>query len=78
MFGPMEPHQAREYLTTRMGRALYIHLSPLTPTPARTKVKGGRRPVIVAVGGEVGGTKIGSRGGTVDVGVKVTGAETAD
>ena len=76
MFGLMEPHRARASLTTRKGRAQHTLLSPPTPTPARTKIKGGRRPVIVAGEGGVDGTRIALWGGVGGVGGMATAVVT--
>ncbi len=73
MSGLMELHRARAGLTTRMGRVQLTHPSPPTPTQARTKVKGGRRPVTAAGEGEAGDTFLGGVGG---VGVMATAAVT--
>ena len=82
MSGLMELHRARAGLTTRTGRAQHIHLSPPTPTLARTKAKGGRQPVTAAGEGEVGGTRSAFLGGAVGAGametVVVTGARVVE
>ena len=73
MCGLMELHRARAGPTTRTARAQCTHLSPPTPTLARTKAKGGRQLVIAAGEGEVDGTRIAFLGGAVGAGAMATG-----